>query len=384
MVWSSIATEYLKLFDEIRSSVWTSKPLAAVRSESSISAANLPAPGIDQLLRLSDDTGPARYARYSIPDWKFGYSIDDASGTLVACIKFYTIYKDQKALALAETCMGLLSTLIADGNASSVSAGLDYTREKKGRATDENVAKALWALGYVVNYGPAHLSPLAYDLFNQIFPDSPYESKRAAAYTILAASNYLHIFPGASIVKKMCAANMSLLGDYFLKDNWVEEWTYSDWPLAIQAYSVGGNALNDSAVADEVEKLINRAIDFTSGGKVFLSPKDDNMQNEFSIIAGTFIEALGAHYNVTRDSKLLIPIRAAVDWFLGANRLNTPIYDFSTKGCHDALSATGLNRNQSTEATVHFLLALLSLNHIIALQETSINQNKSGKNNDKR
>jgi hypothetical protein len=88
------------------------------------------------------------------------------------------------------------------------------------------------------------------------------------------------------------------------------------------------------------------------------------------ITCATFIEALGASYYDNRDPQLLLPIRAAVDWFLGANRLNTAVYNFATGGCHDAVTSAGINSNQGTEATVYCLMAFLSLNQVIGLEES--------------
>ena len=57
-------------------------------------------------------------------------------------------------------------------------------------------------------------------------------------------------------------------------------------------------------------------------------------------------------------------LRAAADWFLGANKRSESLYDFNSGGCHDALTASGLNYNQGTEATVSCLIAFLTLHHL--------------------
>ncbi|GAF90042.1 unnamed protein product, partial [marine sediment metagenome] len=54
-------------------------------------------------------------------------------------------------------------------------------------------------------------------------------------------------------------------------------------------------------------------------------------------------------------------MRESFEWFLGANRLGLPLYDFSTAGCRDGLEASGVNENQGAESTVSFLLALLAM-----------------------
>jgi hypothetical protein len=47
------------------------------------------------------------------------------------------------------------------------------------------------------------------------------------------------------------------------------------------------------------------------------------------------------------------------------------VYDFSTGGCHDALTASGLNRNQGTEATMWFLLSFLTLHRLASVVQPS-------------
>jgi hypothetical protein len=54
-------------------------------------------------------------------------------------------------------------------------------------------------------------------------------------------------------------------------------------------------------------------------------------------------------------------MRESFDWFLGANRLGVPLYDFSTAGCYDGLEANAVNENQGAESVVSFLLSLLAM-----------------------
>ena len=70
---------------------------------------------------------------------------------------------------------------------------------------------------------------------------------------------------------------------------------------------------------------------------------------------------LRAAYDVTRNARFLTLQRTAFDWFLGANDLRVPLYDFRTKGCSDGLMPDGVNGNQGAESMVSFLLSLLSI-----------------------
>jgi len=70
---------------------------------------------------------------------------------------------------------------------------------------------------------------------------------------------------------------------------------------------------------------------------------------------------LRAAYDATQDTGYLKLQRKAFDWFLGANDLHLPLYDFRTKGCTDGLMRGGVNVNQGAESTLSFLLSLLAI-----------------------
>ena len=100
-----------------------------------------------------------------------------------------------------------------------------------------------------------------------------------------------------------------------------------------------------------------------------------DMAGTSSLRVVTFLDGRPAHEKQTRGIlqalELLTPVRSAVDWFLGANKLNKALYNFSTGGCHDALTASGINNNQGTEATIYCLMAFLSLNNVIGIDDAA-------------
>ncbi len=67
-------------------------------------------------------------------------------------------------------------------------------------------------------------------------------------------------------------------------------------------------------------------------------------------------------YEVTKNSRYLILLRKAFNWFFGENDLHIPVYNFITKGCHDGLTPDGVNANQGAESILSFLLSLLAVN----------------------
>jgi hypothetical protein len=79
------------------------------------------------------------------------------------------------------------------------------------------------------------------------------------------------------------------------------------------------------------------------------------------IEAAATVMMLRAAYDVTQNPKFLTLQRKAFDWFLGENDLHIPVYNFRTKGCHDALMRGGVNTNQGAESALSFLLSLLAI-----------------------
>lgn len=367
MVWSEVAKQYLALMEEVRSHAPSQFPIASAM-RTPIAATNLPTPKLDHVLRLCDDTGPARHAKYAVPDRSYGYSLGVTAITLVASTKFHDNYKDKEAAKLSETCLVLLQTLIGEGNYQSVAAELDYSRQRKGVATEDSVAQAIWALGYVVWKGPQYLAATAHDLIHQILPQKGFKTPRAASYAILGLCNFLEAFPGASSFKRLLVSQLEVLTQILDEPDWHENWDTEDWPIVAQAYCVASRLLDDERSYDISKKLIEQCVQITSNGTFFKKHEDNSKGDESPITCGTFIEALGASFRIDRDKALLIPMRAAVDWFLGSNRFDLPLYDFYTCGCCDALTPSGLNRNQGAKSTVYCLLAFLSLNETISIE----------------
>ena len=83
--------------------------------------------------------------------------------------------------------------------------------------------------------------------------------------------------------------------------------------------------------------------------------------DEQAIDAGAFVLAFRGAYLATGDHHYLQRMRESFAWFLGANRLGLPLYDFVTAGCRDGLGGTEANQNEGAESTVSFLLSLLEM-----------------------
>ncbi|MEE9268874.1 MAG: glycosyltransferase family 4 protein [Candidatus Krumholzibacteria bacterium] len=375
MTWPNVAKSYLALFDEVRSHVATKWP-AASETRRPITATNLPLPKLDHLVRLSDDTGPSHHARFTLPDWSFGYHLEDAAAALVASCEYHNILGATEAVRLSGTFLALLQNLIRNGR--DVAQALDYTRHRKGRASEVALGKAVWALGHGVNRGPSVLAAAANDLFHRLLPHAHFTSQWGAAYAVLGAVHYLTRFPGATEVRRYLAENAGEVEQACRQADWIERWRAPDWPVAAQALTMAASSLGQDGMRVLSSELIANIRTATVEGTVFLRRGDNPEEEELPTTASAFITALDAAYQTGRDNELLRPIRSAADWFLGANRMEETMYDFSTGGCHDGLTASGANRNQGTAATVHCLLAFLTLHRLAGSDATSVSNGSNG------
>ncbi|HET8689385.1 MAG TPA: glycosyl transferase, partial [Methanosarcina sp.] len=80
------------------------------------------------------------------------------------------------------------------------------------------------------------------------------------------------------------------------------------------------------------------------------------------IEAGYLTQAYTSAYEIVRDRKYLELARYSFEYFLGRNRLQAVMYDYSTGAVCDGLNSDGMNCNQGAESVVCFLMALSSLN----------------------
>ena len=204
----------------------------------------------------------------------------------------------------------------------------------------------------------------ANDTFQQLIPYADFEGVRAAGHAVLGASSYLVHFPGATEVRRYLRRHVARLEVTCKRPDWIAAWNGPDWPVAAQALLIAGDKLGRDNLGELGRGLLGELLDRTSHGTLFLRTGENPDEEEIPVTASTFIEALGAAFKLGRDRDLLEPIRAAADWFLGANRLGKALYDFKTAGCHDALSASGLNPNQGLESSAYWLLALLTLQEL--------------------
>jgi len=365
MVWSSVSRSYLDLFDEVRRHSPTVISFA-VKASRLLGPADVPTPKLSHLLRLSDDTGFARHALRKLPDWRHGYWLEDAARGVVASAKFYDALKSKSAARVTETCLALFHYMV--GNEKEPVGQLDYTRRPVAPATEGDLGRAIWASGYAVSHGPLFARESANDLFNALVPRFDLTELQGCTFATLGAANYLRRYSGASGIRKYLHKHAEALADRTSSEDWIASWGAASVGTVPQTLAIASESLDAPALGQLAKRQLETLLRDTEGGKIFLTPHDNRDEEELPSFAASFIEALGALYNLGKDKALLRPMRTAANWFLGENQRGQALYDFTSGGCHDAITAGGLNQNQGTEATLNCIIAFLTLHEFIGVK----------------
>jgi len=361
MVWPAVARAYLDLFEDVRSHGRPTFPISG-SAQRPIASSSLPSPKLNHLVRLADGTGLAHHARRGLPDWSHGYWLEDAAGGVVAGAKFHASFGTTRAVRLTERCLGLTQLMIGDGN--TITGALSYARQPARQADEPEIGKAVWALGYAVSHAPSATCDSAIETFDLLVPRIEVQDLVGACYAALGAANYLARFPGASGVRRYVSAKAEWIEKQLGGEEWLDAWPGPEWGLPVQTLAICGRTLGRPGISERARAMADGLLAIADGGRTFVRRGDNPDEEELPVTATSFIEALGALFYLYRDRELLQPIRAAADWFVGANSSEEPLYDFHSGGCHDALTAVGLNQNQGAAATISCLIAFLTLHKL--------------------
>jgi glycosyltransferase involved in cell wall biosynthesis len=372
--WPKIGQSYWRLFNEIRLPIHLAGRGPMMVAES-ISTVEVPEPALDHLIRLTDDTGLFQHARFTVPNRAHGYCTDDNARGAIATVKYHAQYPDPQALRLLDTYLSfLMHSQNPDG---SVRNFMDFDRRWwENEPAHDGLGRTLWALGAILANppAPAYLSVVK-DCFDRSVGHVLQQSIRGMAYSVFGMCDYLRQFPGASDIKRQLELAAERLVAYYQQDrrddwDWFEDALSYDNAVLPHALFVAGRFLDNDEYVEVATKTADFLLEATFDGDHFSfigsrgwyeRGKARAAFDQQPVEAAAMVMMLRAACDVTKNPKFLSLQRTAFDWFLGANDLHIPLYDFRTKGCADGLMAGGVNGNQGAESMVSFLLSLLAI-----------------------
>ncbi|MFP4305941.1 MAG: glycosyltransferase family 4 protein [Desulfococcaceae bacterium] len=400
MIWKEVARRYLALFSEVKAERSRS-PRPVFRAKTmDMAPRELPQPKLDHIIRLSDNVGILQHAKYIVPDRRHGYCTDDNARALIAVLMASEmIPKSDVAANLACTYISFLHHAFNE-ETGRFRNFMGYDRrwlEEVG--SEDSHGRAVWGLGEAVALAEsADIRDAARAVFEKALPAlSDFTFPRTWSFALGGIHAYLTRYSGDSEVRRVRETLADKLFEKY-KRNATDEWpwiedrlTYANGKIA-QALILCGRHMDRAemllAGLRSLEWLMTLQTDpkghFVPVGNNGWYPKRGTKArfDQQPIEALDMIEACREAYDATNDSKWVSHAQRCLEWFLGRNDLNAPLYNDKTGGCCDGLNADGPNRNQGAESTLVCFLSMLHLNRMRSSQiaveataeETAISQ----------
>ncbi len=372
-IWEEIGICYLNLAAGVIES-FTEK---RVEEEQIINPLVLPKFNLGHVKRLTDNTGIIQHAKFSVPNYKEGYSLDDNARALLMSLLAYRQMKDGQALDLMPVYLSYIHYMQNDdGTFRNL---LSFSREFLDETgSEDSFGRTIWALGYLIRFPPtdAYLQ-LGKEMFSKAYPNfEKLKYIRGMANSLIGIYHYLKRFPsdeGMIITLKSLTQKIIQKYEAEKREDW--RWfepmlTYDNGiiPLSLlHAYEVTGNEKTLSVAKESMEFLEKTA--FKEEGYISLVGSDswyekNGIHSQYAqqpINAMAKVLMFYQAYIVIRDRQYLNKMFGTFMWFLGENDLRIPLYDFETSGCNDGLESHGVNRNQGAESTLAYLIAHLAV-----------------------
>jgi hypothetical protein len=242
--------------------------------------------------------------------------------------------------------------------------------------SDDCVGRAIWALGVTADLAQDDgCRLLAREMLQRALPHARELGPRGTAQAVLGLVSLLAVDPASVEARAQLDFLVAKLLERY-RDNASDDWrwfepqlTYDNAMLPFALFAAYGVTGERASLRDARESLEFLEEVCFEGDRLHLVGNtgwhdrggEKASADEQAIDAAAFVLAFRCAYLVTNDRHYLKRMREAFSWFLGANRLGLPLYDFATGGCRDGIGVSQLNQNQGAESTLCFLMSLLKM-----------------------
>jgi hypothetical protein len=354
----------------------------------------LPEIDLHHLRNMTDDTGLLQHAVHTTPDRRHGYCVDDNGRALVFTALYNQLFPTSDEVDdLATVYLSYLHHALNEKTGRFANFMSYDRRWLDSVGSEDSHARALWGLGMMAAHASSeNLRSMSVKLFQHAAPVAEkFRFPRAWAYSLLGIHAYLEHFGGDAAVRRLRLVLADRLFDLF-KENAGDDWpwcestmTYSNGTLA-QALILSGTWIPNGEMREQglhslrwlcdVQRSDRRHFSFIGNQGWFPRGQEKARFDQQPIEATQMCLACAEAYRATNDEHWLAESRRALEWFLGRNDLNTPMYDFSSGGCRDGLTPDGPNANQGAESTLAWLIALPSFLVQVSQQTLRVKQNE--------
>ena len=361
MIWPNVADSYFKLY----------RKFTKIKAEEN----KLPEIKFDHIFRLTDDFGIIQHARYSKPEKRFGYSLDDITRALIISVMHYENNPSSKLENLMNIYIDFIK-FAQRKNGTFVNI-ISSQKQKDKTCEDDVQGRAIWALGYTAsqNYLPKEIKAESLKCFKKSLPYiKKIKAPRSISFAMSGLYFYLKSFPRDTKLKQTFKKLADHLVDLYQKNSsydwpWFEDFlSYSNSKLPevlFYAYDI----LKKKRYLNVAQSSLNFLESITFGPKYyapigqkgwFFKNKNRSYFDQQPEDAATMVQTKIVAFKITKNKRHLDDAFKAFQWFLGKNYLNLMVYDDLTGGCHDGLSQYDLNLNQGAESSICYLMARLS------------------------
>lgn len=361
MIWPNVAESYFKLY----------KKFTKIEAEKN----KLPEIKFDHIIKLTDGFGIIQHARYSRPEKRFGYSLDDIARALIACAMHYKNNPSPEIENLMNVYIKFIK-FAKRKNGSFINI-VSYKKEKNKIIEEDVQGRTIWALGYIIaqDYLPQTIRKEALKLFNSAFPYlKNIKAPRSIAFAMNGLYFFLKSYPKQIKTKRVFEKLADRLVDFY-KINGSYNWywfenclTYSNSKLP-EALFYAYDLLKKKNYL-KIAKSSLKFLESITFGPDYYSPigqkgwyfkyKERSYFDQQPEDAATMVQTKIVAYKITKNKKHLEDALKAFQWFLGKNHLGLMVYDELTGGCHDGLGKYDLNLNEGAESTISYIMARLS------------------------
>ncbi|MEO8455868.1 MAG: glycosyltransferase family 4 protein [Sphingomicrobium sp.] len=335
------------------------------------------APDLGALRGMTDATGMFQHGIYSVPDRNHGYCIDDNARALILVCTAPNATGDD---------LDRLSTIYASfiQHAWNPDLGLfrnfmrfDRSWCEEAGSEDSN-GRTLWSLGCAAAEGRTRsMRDWALHLFDRGAPlAAGLGSPRARAFAALGAAKLLSAVPTHELAREILESTSDLLQQLLAASRrpswtWFEEVLAYDNARLPEALIRAGCALRRPELTSQGIETLDWLMTIQTSSKGCFQPVGTDSFgrrhaeplpfDQQPLEAQATIDACGAAYAATGETRWIDAAHWAYRWFTGDNLLGLPLASPQDGGCYDGLMPHGLNRNQGAESILALQLANVAI-----------------------
>jgi Glycosyl transferases group 1 len=364
MYWNKVGFRYNKLLEK------TSIDYTQYNNEKRIKP-QLPKFNLEHVRRLTDNTGIAEHANYSIPDYREGYCLDDNARALLLVLLANEAGLDQNSNDLVNTYLQYIRLMQKDDGRFHN----DFSFEKKfadETGSEDSFGRTVWAMGVLIRLASndSHFQ-FAKDVFFRALPHfENLKSIRAIANTVIGISNFLSRYPdNEKMIHILTVLTAKLTAQYV--NETTDTWKWFE-PVLCYDNAILPLALWHSFMVTKNKKVKNIAVETTDflrqesvvnghislvGNTWYYKGNEKPANGQQPINAMALVMMYQKAWQATKDEIYYRQMHKSFSWFLGNNDLGIPLFDEETNGCCDGLDLSCVNRNQGAESTISYHLA---------------------------